>query len=254
MSHPKPYPRCVFCDARADSREHAVPKWIGRRLGIKEFLPGGGLGRAPRKQPVSFRSYRARIFCKACNAHFKHLEDEVIPLLEPMAKGRALALNPDSQAVLALWASKTAIALIAANNVENPPDATVEVPADHRASVREHGRPSDAVWVGYVPWQGTAIISTGEAVVHDREGRDTPFDSYVVVLAFAKVAFKVTGFMEPLPATQVIEGNVSSISQFWPPMHQMLVWPAPGPPGTNDTLGALLNFLPLRRIEPPSSS
>ncbi len=31
---------CLFCDGRADSQEHLIPAWIGRRLGVKEFSPG----------------------------------------------------------------------------------------------------------------------------------------------------------------------------------------------------------------------
>jgi len=248
LPHPKPYPKCVFCDAKATSREHAIPKWIGKRLGIKDFLAGGHLGRQSRKQPISFRSYRARVFCKPCNTHFKHLEDAVIPLLEPMARGRALGLGSDSQALLALWAAKTAIALIAANNVENPPEATVVVPKDHRIAVRESGRPSDRVWVGFVPWRGTPIISTGEAVVGERtQAGLTDLEGYVVVLAFASIAFKVAGFTRPVPATHVIRGWNPSIRQFWPLTGATVTWPPPGPPYTNMTLGSLLNFVPVRR-------
>lgn len=34
MAHPSPYPLCIFCDERANSREHAIPKWVGKRFGM----------------------------------------------------------------------------------------------------------------------------------------------------------------------------------------------------------------------------
>lgn len=237
----------MFCGARANSREHAIPKWIGKRLGIKDFLAGGHLGRQSRKQPISFRSYRARVFCKPCNSHFKHLEDQVIPLLEPMAKGRTLSLGPDSQALLGLWAAKTGVALIAANNVENP-DATVVMPLDHRLSIREQGRPSDSVWVGVAPWRGTPVISTGEAVLVEKQQRGfPPPETYVAVLAFASIAFKVVGFIAPPPPPLVIRGWSLNIRQLWPHPARMITWPPPGRPFTPAALGTLLNFVPLRR-------
>lgn len=104
-----------------------------------------------RKQPISFASFRSRIFCKPCNKHFKHLEDAVIPLMVPMAKGRFVSLDPDSQALLALWASKTAVAVIAAT----APQLREVVPIDQRRSVREGGRPGDETWVGHFPWRGS---------------------------------------------------------------------------------------------------
>jgi hypothetical protein len=221
-------------------------------LGIKDFLEGGHLaaGRT-RKQPISFASYRKHIFCDCCNQHFKRLEDSVIPLAVPMARGLALGLGVDSQEVLALWASKTAIALIAANNVENPPDSAIFVPTDHCVSVREAGRPSDDVWVGYVPWHGSPIVAAGEAVLVDPQDGVTKFEAYVVVLAFEKVAFKVVGFTTSVPPTHTIHGNRASISQFWPLPGGLIHWPALGPPATNATLGALLNFVPLRTTRLP---
>ena len=152
MPHPKPYPLCIFCGARANSREHAIPKWMSKRLGIRDYLFTRSSNLTPRKQPISFASHRARIFCRPCNTHFKHLEDKVIPLLVPMAQGRAtISLDSDSQAILALWAAKTAIALVAAT-----PDLREFVPKAHRESVRRDGVPPVESWVGYVPWRGRA--------------------------------------------------------------------------------------------------
>jgi hypothetical protein len=119
---------------------------------------------------------------------------------------------------------------------------------DHRRSVREGGVPSDNVWVGFGPWQGTPIIAVAEAVLKDVQGRAPDFEAYVVVLAFLKVAFKVVGFTSDPPPHQVIGGANASITQFWPKEAGIAHWPPPGPPATNMTLAALLNFVPLRRV------
>lgn len=142
----KAVPKCIFCGAKANSREHVIPAWIAKRLGVKEYLAPGDTvvaGGTPRKQPVSFASYRARIFCSDCNTHFKHLEDAVIPLLVPMAKGLTLSLDQTSQALLALWADKTAMALIAAD-----PSQEDVVPLDRHRAVRE-GRVAENTWVAF---------------------------------------------------------------------------------------------------------
>lgn len=92
---------CLFCDAPANSKEHVIPEWISKRLGVKDFLyPDRAVSPAhvrPRKQPISFASFRARIFCGDCNEHFGRLEGAVIPLLVPMARGVVLSLDRDTQ-------------------------------------------------------------------------------------------------------------------------------------------------------------
>ncbi len=107
---PTPYPLCRFCLAPANSREHVVPAWISKRLGINEFLSAEDAFVAPggtrRSQDISFANYRARVMCADCNGHFKHLEDAVIPLLVPMAQGLTLSLDRGSQELLALWAKQ----------------------------------------------------------------------------------------------------------------------------------------------------
>ena len=118
MAHPLPYPRCIFCGERANSREHAIPRWIGKRLGMRSIeLEALYSFNAPirRKQPIMFGSHRERIFCEACNKHFKHLEDEACNLVEWMARGQSLALGTSEQDVLARWGAKTGYALFGAD-------------------------------------------------------------------------------------------------------------------------------------------
>jgi hypothetical protein len=114
-----------------------IPEWLSKRLGIDAEIPADVAFRVParrrRKRGISFGGYRAPVMCAPCNEHFKHLEGDVIPLLEPMAKGMRLVLDQQSQQLLALWATKTAIALLAA---EDP----TTVPKAHGKMVREEAR------------------------------------------------------------------------------------------------------------------
>lgn len=237
----KAAPQCIFCGAKADSREHAIPAWIANRLGVKDFLSPDEtviVGRSPRKQPVSFASYRARIFCSACNTHFKHLEDSVIPFLVPMARGLTLSLDQSSQALLALWADKTAMALIAA-------DLSQEgvVPSDHHRAVRE-GRVADNTWIGFFSWTGRPMLKTGSGVITGPDPTSEPRDSYAAMLTFAGIGFYATAITDPL-GKERIDGEPPPVAQFWPPKHHFIHWP---PPIRADSriLPTLMNWVPLR--------
>jgi hypothetical protein len=236
---PKQRPTCcIFCSAPADSKEHAVPAWISKRLNIRTFLTqtstGGNV--SPRTQPISFASHRVRIFCTGCNTHFKHLEDAVIPLLVPMARGRHLVLDPRSQQLLGLWATKTAMALIAAT--DGPEDA---VPNQHRRAVRDNAEVPDGVWVGFFPWRGEPTIAAGRFVSADGPQKT----AYGAVLAFAGVGFTVKGFERPDPP-EALDGDVPPFRQFWPPRSSLIEWPSPVV-AERTFLPALMNFPPPRQ-------
>jgi hypothetical protein len=236
-----PYPSCVFCAAPANSREHVVPAWVSKRFGITEFLSAEDafiVGGTRPTQPISFASYRARVMCHGCNRHFKHLEDAVIPLLVPMGRGLALSLDRDSQRLLALWASKTALALMAAR----PGEDNRRLQMQGRA-IREGEVPA-ASWVGYLAWHGGPIISTGygEAVARKL---DTPAsEMYGVILTFAGVGFCVVGFLDGAPDGATVGGAPEPLRQCWPIRRPYLDWPPPTV--DNRILPMLLGYVPLR--------
>ena len=240
---PKAASHCIFCDETADSYEHAIPHWISKRLAIRDFLSAdeafvaGGIER--RRQPISFASYRARILCDGCNTHFKHLEDDVIPLLEPMARGRILSLDTQSQALLARWGHKTAIALLAAT-----PELRDAVPTEHRHAVRHEGRVGTNTWISFFAWRGGPVLATGQVDVLDRANPETTREGYMAFLSFAQVGVCVIGF-EDIEANEIIDGELPPLRQFWPPKTRLQHWPPP--PVDNRILHALFNFIPLRR-------
>lgn len=216
---------------------------MSKRLGIKARLVGESYNITPRRQPISFASHRARIFCKPCNAHFGHLEAAAIPLLEPMAKGATLALDIESRNLLALWASKTGIALLAAK----APELREIVPMEHRRSIRELGVPHDEAWVGYFPWKGWTIITGGEADLWHRDRVDPPRGdhAYVSVFTFGQLAFKVFGVIGALIPGYALRIESPVVRQFWPPMPGLMNWPPAAPPVTEASMQEILSAAPL---------
>jgi hypothetical protein len=235
-------PDCVFCGAKANSKEHLIPAWISKRLGIKDFLSerdafiAGGIPRLT--QPISFASYRAQVFCDGCNTHFKSLEDAVIPLLVPMAKGMAMGLDRASQQLLSLWATKTAIALL--TGTDGLGDI---VPARHRRVIRDEARVPGEVFVGFFGWSGGPIVATGSPSLRSET---TECDGYAAILTFAQVGFYVMGLRGSLPHRGMIAGDSLPVRQFWPATNQLIGWP-PLVRLDNTRLPDLLSLAPLRR-------
>ena len=241
----KPPQPCIFCGVVDDSHEHVIPEWISRRLGVKDFLSANDAfihgNRTRRKQDISFASHRSQCFCHSCNTHFKHLEDAVIPLLVPMARGQVVSLGADSQALIALWADKTAMALIAAD--EKLQDT---LPDDHRRAVRMERRVADDTWVGFFGWRGGPVLGTGQARVTDRTNPALVRWAYAAFLTFAKIGFFVMGFVEPLEPQERTEGERPPLCQFWPPRASLVHWPLPTA-ADNTILPTLMHFAPIRR-------
>ncbi|HEX5990135.1 MAG TPA: hypothetical protein VFY75_07980 [Solirubrobacterales bacterium] len=237
----KPDKTCIFCGARADSMEHVIPAWIAKRLDIRgqvEPRRTMQIGRAPRRQPISFGSYRARIFCGDCNKHFHHLEDEVIPWLVPMARGVPVSLGAESRAVIARWAVKTAMALLSAE----PGDQDI-VPRAHRKALREEGRVVADTWVGLFRWHGPPTLITGQSSAPFSHPDGRAVDEYSALLAFEGLGFYVTAFHEDLPVRLSLVGDRPPMISFLPVRSDMIHWP---PPATDDRmLPSLLNWTPL---------
>jgi hypothetical protein len=219
---------------------------MSKHLGIKSMMGGWTIGLPALRHLISFASYRHRIFCKPCNAHYKHLEDEVIPLLVPMARGRTLVLGTGNQALLALWAAKTAIALLASKD-----ELRDLVPPDHRQSVRYASQPPADCRIGYFPWRGREIIGGGETTV-DHPEPSSRYRLYRQVFTFGAIGFTITGVIDPLPSQYVLGLDEPFIRQFWPSTPGMLSWPPETAPVNESVLHALSLTLPVTRR--PSSA
>lgn len=224
MNHPNPYPLCVFCGAKANSREHAIPKWIGKRfphLRYKELRTVYTFNvQHPRKQPVIFGSHRERIFCKNCNAHFKHLEDEAIPLVEWMARAKPIILGDAEQDVLARWGAKTGYALVAAER-----DTRDLVPLEHTKTLRFGGVVHPLTWVGYASWRGRAHKFAGDHQLDSLKPlQPGSLRAYGAILTFEHLALKVFGLYERAPR-HAVHFDTASLKQVFPALDRQIAWP-----------------------------
>jgi hypothetical protein len=228
--------RCIFCGEKADSFEHVIPEWISNRLGIKDVISMEGSIQSrpePRRRPISFASYRARIFCEGCNTHFKHLEDEVIPVIVPMAKGRVLSFGAGERETIARWCLKTGIALLSAE-----PGDQDAVPPAHREALRQREEIPTNSWIGIFRWHGRPVITSGTGVVSSRKAPATVREAYSVMLAFEGFGFYANVYVDSPDAPIPHAVDHPPMISVWPPRLGLSHWPPP--PTDNRTLPAKL--------------
>jgi hypothetical protein len=227
---------CIFCGQKANSYEHIVPEWISNRLGIKAVISMEGsiqIGPEPRRRPISFASYRARIFCKGCNAHFKHLEDAVIPVIVPMARGQVFSFGGGERELVARWCLKTAIALLSAE-----PGDQDAVPLAHRRALRENGDIVASSWIGIFRWKGEPVITSGDGLVTAESRPGQHREAYSVMLAFEGFGFYVTAYNDSPEAPVPYSRDHPPMLCVWPRQLGLTHWPPP--PTDNRTLPAKL--------------
>lgn len=155
---------CAFCSNRPDSREHVFGDWMTPVLGIdrKEVQtiyshsytvdPGHvAMGIESvfrsriRRRSGNPAGRREQMVCRACNSGWmSQVETKVIPVLTPLIYGQATDLSPDDQAILALWADKTAIVW------EYADDKPVVSTKAHRRGMKAElaAMPNSRVWIG----------------------------------------------------------------------------------------------------------
>jgi hypothetical protein len=148
-----------------------------------------------------------------------------------MAEGRVLSLGAESQAVLALWAAKTAMALVATT-----PGLREFVPQNHRDSVRYAGVPPADTWIGCVPWRGPVaqVFVADNTLTSPAQHPAAGNQSWGVVFVFKKAGFKVIGFIDPLPRGYKIDCGAFPVAQVWPSRPGLIHWPSADPATTAD--------------------
>lgn len=82
--------RCVFCPQPAGSREHALPGWLARAMGVELEPAQPGLisserGIEPQGNPRATGNLVTKGVCGDCNnGWMRELEDQIIPILSPL--------------------------------------------------------------------------------------------------------------------------------------------------------------------------
>jgi hypothetical protein len=109
---PKAPRRCIFCDREIDAKtppEHVIPKWVAREYPHAMFIQTFADGSTRRSKTIEIT---VSTVCRYCNHHWmSDLETEGSPMLKPMLKGNPQGMSIEQQALLATWATKTAMTL-----------------------------------------------------------------------------------------------------------------------------------------------
>jgi hypothetical protein len=103
--------KCLFCDNKADSHEHAWPDWIlesiktNKQMGVRGFIID---------RPISWKGIkpelRPRCVCKTCNHGWMNdLEKANKPLLSAFIRDIAAPIGRSEQEMVARWVVKTAM-------------------------------------------------------------------------------------------------------------------------------------------------
>lgn len=105
----------MFCQEQVSSKEDIWPQWLTKRFPVSkashmEAERGGHkLGTWQTKTP---QLLPARCVCRNCNnGWMSNLENEMKPIVDSILDGQFRALDDSSQAVIAVWSIKTAMAL-----------------------------------------------------------------------------------------------------------------------------------------------
>src|SRR5579862_7438320 len=106
---------CEFCGASPTTSEHIFPRWLERYLPPdrrqQREVARYGEGGFDIQHPVVGLDFRLNRVCADCNnGWLSALEQESIPVLDPLIRGLGLTLlSPRKQRQIALWAVKTAM-------------------------------------------------------------------------------------------------------------------------------------------------
>jgi hypothetical protein len=141
---------CLFCEARATTREHVVPRWARSSLATGEPEPIRQLITVGTEQPIERRRTRllfsdtAKVACATCNNRWmSRLETNTRAALIPMIHGESTLLDRNAQRTLAAWALKTASV---ADHAQGDPWQPTSMEAERR-HLAEFGEPSANVLV-----------------------------------------------------------------------------------------------------------
>lgn len=105
---------CIFCGARANSKEDIPPRWVIRllRKSPNEKVPMRTYryGEKPKQWLTSHSALRVGKVCQECNnGWMSRLEEEVKPIFSPMILGSPATLTASQQERITTWLTKCAL-------------------------------------------------------------------------------------------------------------------------------------------------
>jgi hypothetical protein len=235
------------------SKEHALPKWLGKNLPDADPHPTvhlfdgqkGGFYDEGRPAPNQAFGHETRVACVPCNTGWMNdLETAVEPLLVPLMRGDPSSLRETELKTLAAWAFKTASML----GCLGPADA--RMPAPHYRWLHNKKRPPETCQIWLVPmidgpqsgeW-AKYVASVGIGDPAARKG--LPMNTYAFQFLLGKVGFIVYGTERPdlVPPVEAVLAAPGTLTPIWP-LPRSLDWEPPGPARQPEWLAnSLLNL------------
>jgi len=99
--------KCLFCDNKANSREHVWPDWVLRKLDSKGPIYHR-IGDLPRSEISA--QLKARCVCEQCNRGWMSgLETKCSRIMGPLMSDIAAPLDVPDQYLISMWATKMAM-------------------------------------------------------------------------------------------------------------------------------------------------
>ncbi len=236
---PEAFGICVFCWGYGRlTIEHALPDWIGKRLGVHGLVEYRLGEKTIKAEPLFEVALPA--LCEDCNTGWlsSEFENKVARWIGPSLPnvGRSFVLDPHQREVTAAWAIKTALLLeLALSEVRGSAFA----PASHFEWLYEHHTPPPgcAVWTFAVqiaaPPPSKSLLAWTTAGVLVPRSLVVP-KAYLATFTIGFVGFQVFGpefndRIDGKPVRLPLHSAVQPILQpLWPiEGNRSLRWPAP---------------------------
>jgi hypothetical protein len=225
--------KCIFCEGRANSAEHAMPNWILELLAASQatITLEATRGTLPTRLERGQRpAIKVRFVCTACNnGWMATLENRAKSILMPPIFGRSQALDVSAQGAIATWAIKTAMVFECTR---------LKKEKFYRQPEREAIRMRSALPPGTGVWVASRETATGVfADAHFTKGytrSGAEFHGYYST--FCVGHFVVQAFTPRLPSVDhavrlVIPVNDGpwgdATRQVWPVVASVQDWPPP---------------------------
>jgi len=212
----------MFCQEQVSSREDIWPQWLTKRFPLSDASRmeaergGHKLGMWQKKTP---QLLRARCVCGNCNnGWMSKLEDEMKPIVESILDEKLRALDASSQAVIAVWTIKTAMALEALY-----PERVFFYSENERQNMRAVSAIPErtSIWIAKCVNQPN-IYSAGKDL------RTAPGDNeakaYVTTMAFGSLALQVASIRTLANLPKEIQITYDSREGPWDKI-LLRVWP-----------------------------
>lgn len=214
---------CLFCEGRATTREHVLPRWAGSALAagepeaIRQLITVGTGRPIERVRTGLLFSGTAKVVCATCNnGWMSRLETSARAVLTPMIQGEGILLDWNAQRTLAAWALKTAS--VADHAQGNPWRHTSMGPERHHLAGLGEPSANVLVWLAarldpppaqvYL-WSTTAI----PARTADELDR---YVLYGATIALGPVAFQVLYTTIPQLSVAYALDERPAINLIWP--------------------------------------